>query len=289
MVIGSSAAQAQVGATLAAYNTPVGLSNYTQIFRTAFQISGTALKTSLQYDETGVYKDQAKEASLDHMIGIERALMFGEKYTDGAGNVPRYLTGGIMYWLRQWELGTVYGNSASAITTAINDQKRIIDLTNDTTLGNVAGQISDKICDILWERAFRVTNNKANEKLVLCGSGFLNTLNRLYKSKTQLMTDIPMKDAYGMAVVKHVTPFGTLYYKTHPLFTNDASLRYSALVVDAGNLKWRYLKGRDTELLTERQANNADYREDEWLTEGGLELHYPESFMFISGATDIAP
>jgi hypothetical protein len=98
-----------------------------------------------------------------------------------------------------------------------------------------------------------------------------------------------MEDTYGMNVVQHLTPFGTIYYKTHPLFSQNATLRYNALFVDVQNLKYRYLSGRDTELLTKRQPNDADYRKDEWLTECGLELRFPESHMYLQNVRDYAP
>jgi len=131
------------------------------------------------------------------------------------------------------------------------------------------------------ERVFRVTNNTSNEKLVLCGSGFLQTMNQLYRSKAVLNADLPLTETFGMNVVKHLCPFGTVYYKTHPLFSNNPTLRYCALFLDIKNIHYRPLVGRDTELLKMRQANNADYREDEYLTEAGVEVWFPESNMFL--------
>jgi len=60
LIVGSAFAEGQVGSSYNPYNLPVEIYNYTQIFRTAFQITGTALKTSAKYDETGPYNDQAK-------------------------------------------------------------------------------------------------------------------------------------------------------------------------------------------------------------------------------------
>lgn len=278
LVIGSAFAQGATGASQSVYHVPVNPENYAQIFRTAMQITGSALKTSLKYDETGAYKDKAKETAIDHMREIEFGFIFGRKtkYVDGTTNLPTYTTGGILYWMEQWEAGTFYEVTASTADT--DDNKRIIT--------NSAGTISEKQYDNYLERLFRVTNNKANEKLCLCGSGFLNTINRMYKSKSVLNADLPLTDTYGMKVVQHVSPFGTVFYKTHPLFTMNSTLRNNALFIDVGNLKYRYLDGRDTELLTNRQPNNADYREDEWLTEAGLECRYPESNLYLQNVLD---
>lgn len=282
LVIGSAHGQGAVGSSNNVLNIPVNPSNYAQIFRTSMTITGSQLKTSLKYDETGAYKDMAKEAAINHMREIEFGFIFGratKNITDSTNNLPTYTTGGILWHMEQWEAGTLYEVTASTADT--DDNKRII--------ANSSGNLSEKDYDNYLERVFRVTNNKANEKLVLCGSGFLNVINRMYKSKTVLNSDLPLTADYGMNVVKHITPFGTIFYKTHPLFTMNSTLRNNALFVDVGNLRYRYLDGRDTELLTNRQPNDADYRKDEWLTEAGLEVRYPESNLYLQNVQNYVP
>lgn len=293
LVVGSAFSQGATALTsdnASPYNIPVQFSNYAQIFRTPFEITGTALKTSVKYDETGAYKDQAKEASVYHMIEMEKALLFGQKAqltaaTGGASIAPgssvstiRNMTGGVLHHLARWEAGD-YGTVTAALDT--DDDKRIIT--------NAGGTINEKTYNTYLERVFRVTNNTANEKLVLCGSGFLSVINQLYKEKTTLSADLPLTDTYGMNVVKHQTPFGTIFYKSHPLFSQNPVLRNNALIIDVQNIKYRYMQGRDTELLKNRQNNGDDFRRDEWLTEAGMELRFPESCMYIQNVTSYTP
>ena len=281
LVIGSAHEQGATGAALVPYNLPSGFGNYCQIFRSPFSLTGTALKTAAKFDETGPYKDKAKEVSIYHMIEMEKAFLFGvkSKSVDGTSGLPTYTSGGILSFLQLWEGGSTYGNTAATLDT--DDNKRIIE--------NSAGTINERTYDKYLERVFRITNNKANEKLVLCGSGFLSVINQLYKSKTALNTNIPSTEAYGMSVVEHVTPFGRIYYKTHPLFSQNANLRYNALFLDVQNLVYRYVDGRDTELLKNRQLPSADYRMDEWFTESGLEVRFPESCMYLKNVLTYTP
>jgi hypothetical protein len=286
-IIGSAFAQGRSGVNGEVSHLPVEFSNYTQIFRTPFRFTGTSLKTPLKYDESGPYKEKAKEHSVYHMIEMEKAFLFGEKkklYTaadadpsTGAG-LPTTLTGGLIYHLERWEAGD-YGTVTAS--TDSDDDKRIIE--------NSTGYITEKLYDTYLERLFRVTNNTSNEKLCLCGSGFLLVLNQLYRSKSVLSADLPLTDTYGMNVVKHLTPFGTIYYKTHPLFTQQTSLRNNALFLDVKNLKYRPMQGRDTELLKNRQENDADYRKDEWFTEAGFEMWFPESHLYMKNVLDFTP
>jgi len=287
LVIGNSAAEGQSNNSSGRNTIPTKLTNYTQIFRTPFEVTGTALKTSLMYDKEGPYNDLAKENSVNNMIEMEFAFLFGEKnialVTVPGTSLTKYqrTTGGVLYWMGLWEAGTSYGETA---VTAITDENaRIINFDSYSSDANV---LTDKRYDDLLQKAFRKCNNKANEKLVLCGDGFLGVVNRLYKSVGVLNNDgMLMEKDFGMNVVSHRTPWGWVHYKTHPLFSQNASMRYNALFMDVNNLKYTYLEGRDTELLTGRQDNSADTRIDEWLGECGLEFRMPESFMYLKNVS----
>ena len=283
LIVGNSFTQGAAALATAndsVYNMPISLTNYCQIFRTPFELTGSALKIGLKYDESGAYKDQAKEASVYHMIELEKAFLFGTsvKEASSTNSLPRFLTGGVLHYLARWEAGDYGTVTASADT---DDDKRII--------ANTSGNLTEKQYDGYLERCFRVTNNTANEKLVLCGSGFLSVVNQMYKSKSTLSADLPLTDTYGMNVVRHLTPFGTIFYKTHPLFSQNPLLRYNALILDVQNLRYRYLQGRDTDLLKNRQNNGDDFRKDEWLSECGLELRFPESHMYIQNVQNYVP
>jgi hypothetical protein len=271
-VIGSAYAEGIRDESSGIYNIPVNPSNYTQIFRRPFTITGTALKTSAKFDEQGVYPDEAKEASVDFMRECEWGFLFGTKQQlGGATTAVTRTTGGILYFLGLWEAGSTYGNTAA--TSDSDDNKRII--TNSATTVTMT-QLEGWL-----ERVFRISNNKTNEKLAMCGSGALLTLNRLVKNSVMAISEVPLSDSYGMDLRKLTTPFGVLFLKTHPLMSQNSTLRYNMLITDVPNLKYRYLRGRDMELLTNRQQPDEDARKDEWLGECGLELDMPESHMYI--------
>lgn len=262
------------------WSTPRQIFNNTQIFRTAFTFTRTSLKSPLEYDKTGVYKEAAKENSLNHMIELERAFLWGEKglyeaIAHDGEQVPERTMGGVMWFLQQWELGTVYGNSTSAITSIDDDQKRIIDVGGSMNIAQYNSYMS---------RLFTTTNNKDYAKLCLCGSGYLANLNQLFDGQIQVTRgEKPNTTYYGMNIATHETIDGTVYYKTHPLFNIDPVFKYSAMYIDIPNLKYRPLTDSDTILLKNRQENDEDRRKDEWITEAGLELKKPDSCMWIEG------
>jgi hypothetical protein len=309
-VIGSSFAQGVTSQTTEVYYLPVYLSNFTQIFRTEMSFTGSALVTPVKFDDTGIYKDKAKSTSMDHMVEMELAFLFGAKYrtatnvanatqpvpTTGVG-LPQYTTGGILWFMQQWEAATgglsitdqvasgasslAYDHGKAAAMLDSDDNKRII--------ANASGYMTEKLYDTYLERLFRSSNNLSNEKLVLCGSGFLKVMNQMYRSQSTFVYHPPTGDTFGMEIVAHKTAFGTVYYKTHPLFNENDTLRNNALFMDVHNLRYRPMSKRDTQLLKNRQPNDADYRKDEWFTETGLEMRMPESFLYIQNVQDFTP
>lgn len=265
---------------------PINVTNYTQIFRNAFSFTRSALKSPANFDKTGIYREKAEDNLRQHMVEMEMAFLFGakrtENITEGGETVPRRLTGGVIYFLEQWEAAnSVYrgGSGAAAITSITDDLKRIIPATSNT--------VTFAVFNSWLERAFRTTNDKSFEKLCLCGSGFLAAVNTILETKATLNKDFGVQKVYGMNVVTWETPFGTIHFKTHPLFSRQSNLRYNALLLDVQNLKFRALNDSDTTLLTNRQAPDYDGRKDEWITEAGLEVNFPESCMYLKNVQTI--
>lgn len=231
---------------------PVEYENYTQIFRTALEHTRTAMRTRLR---TGDQVAQAKKEALElHGMEMEKAFIFGIK-TLGTGDngKPMRTTQGIRAFLSTHKYNWVNDGSGTWIANG------------------------EDWLDETLEKLFRFGSQ---EKLALCGSGALLGIQKLAKANgTFELTK--MSAAYGVSVFEWVTAFGTLYLKTHPLFTYEATTRNSMLILDAENLVYRYID--DTKYHPNRQANDLDGEKSEYLTESGLELHHEETFGWIDG------
>lgn len=265
---------------------PIDAENFTQIFRNAFEFTATALKIPAEFSETGIYAESAEDALRDHMVEMEMAFLFGKRGIqivtgeDGRAR-PRRTTGGIIWYLEQWEKAdSIYrgGSGAAAVTDNSDDEKRIIKTDGSLTFAEF---------DSYVERAFRCTNTKTFEKLVVCGNKFLGAVNNYLRSTATLNKDFSVQKVYGNDVVTWISPWGTLHFKSHPLFNLQPNLIKDGLIVDVNRLRFRPLNDRDTTLLENRQENDVDGRKDEWLTEAGLEVNLPESHMYIRNLTTI--
>lgn len=269
---------------------PVNPTNYTQIFRAAFSLARTALKAGMEFDKTGPYAMTAKQNGLRHMIEMEKALFFGNKYettvvdpTSGDITPERHM-GGIRYFLQQWEkANSIYRNGPAgtcpAATSNSDMNKRIIDLSTE------GSTLTKSSLNTYLERLFLQSNDKGFEKICLCGSHFLGVINQLLERQVVRMTEVEEKtENFRIVFTTIETLYGTVHFKVHPLFNQDPGLRNNGMFLDLGNLKYRPLNDGDTMFFKGRQENDRDARKDEWVTEMSMELDFPETCMYMMNA-----
>lgn len=245
--IGNAFEEGTTGPDISQRN-PTKLTNYTQIFKTAVGITGTAKETRARTGDA--LMNDKKRKSFDHSAAIEMAMMFGRAYEDTTGSKPKRYMGG----LRQF----ITTNTTIFTTTP----------TEDTFLSAVYPVFNYNV------------GGAGDERIILCGNGFLNSLNKLVRdsSNTQIRYDGPFK-LYGMNLQRWVLPQGTVGIKSHPLMNNHARFTYSAFILDAASLIYRPL--RDTRFKNNTQANDKDSIEGMWLTECGLEVQNEHTCGYI--------
>lgn len=260
---------------------PSEIFNNTQIFKTPFEMTRTALKEPTKYDKTGAYKDMAKTNGINHLAGLERTLFFGERAKTTAvdpetgSTVSRRFAGGLRWFLDQWEQGTMYGQQD------VSGQTDYVQYTNKRVIKLAGKTINKTTFNLLMARLFERTNNTSWDKLCLCGPEYLAKIADVFERQIQYtsMRDEGF-DGFNFEMVKHQSNSGTVYYKQHPLFTSP-EMRNSAFYVDLGYLGYRPLSDTDTDIQPMIQLPDADKRKDQWLTECGFEIRFPEANMYV--------
>lgn len=254
---------------------PVKYYNYTQIFRTPLSITRTARKTKLRTNDA--YQEAKMEALEIHGIEMEKAFIFGiPTEGTGSGGKPERTTQGIVDFVRK----------------NVPANHNIYPL-NSTYTGKGWTETGG---GELWlenylEQLFRFGGT---EKLAICGSGVLSAINRLVKAGAH-MDITPKTTSYGLKVIEWVSPYGTIYMKIHPLMSQESSFRKMMLLIDPKNIVFRYID--DTMFFGEGSKTAADGTNygrvdatyEEYLTEAGLELHHPDTFMVLDGFGDDCP
>lgn len=249
---------------------PVKVYNYTQIFRTPLSITRTARKTKLR---TGDQYQKAKSECLEmHSWEMELAFLWGIRTEKiGDNGKPERTTMGVINFIRQYA-------AANCDDYSLNPAYAGIAWTAATG-------------GIVWlknmlEQIFRYG---ANEKLILCGSGFLLGIDALAQQHGQINLQ-PMQKVYGMEITRWVTPFGSVYMKTHPLFSYDATTRNMGVVIEPKEMTYKFID--DTNFYGESSdkthsegygQNRVDGTNEEYLTECGLEFGLPQKCAVLNG------
>jgi hypothetical protein len=240
---------------------PTKALNYTQIFKTTYRMTNTAKATRTRTGDP--IKNDKKRKMFDHSVALEQAMLFGTPYEDTSGTKPKRYTGGLLHYL-----GTAY-DATSAPTIA--------------TISSVTTTGEDDFLDATYQM-FDYNNDQAgDERLALCGNGFLNTLNKWAKdmSSTRINYDGIIK-LWGMKLQQWTIPQGTFYFKTHPLMNVNTRYTNGAFFIDPSGIRYRPLAGRDTKFKDNIQLPDADEQKGQWLTEAGAEFHHLRSMRYLA-------
>lgn len=232
---------------------PTVVNNWCQIFRNVLDATNTAKMTHLR---TGDNLKEAKRECLElHAMEMEKAFLFGAGVEDTSGSQPERTTKG---------LNTV--------------------LTSNVT--DFAGSVSIDGWDNFLEGVF---TSGSNEKLLLCGAKALNVLNKLARIHHTIEVT-PTEQTYGVMMQTWLTPYGTLQIKQHPLLTNNAAGGFNSwgFIIDPNRIVYRFLRGRDTQYLENRQSPGDDATRNEFLTEAGLEFQFEQAHAIFKRASAAA-
>jgi len=238
-VAGFAAAEGASTPTAITFDATVA-SNYTQIFRTAFSVSNTLRSTYLR---TGDKEDEAMTKALKlHMSDIERAMFFGKKHeASGSTAQPTRYTGGL--------------------TTQLSN---VIDCDSDI---DGDGSMSETQFD--EQLISTVFKFGSTQKIAFVGETIAHHLQEFGKNR---WSPTSIEGSYGVNFTRYQTFAGDLLVHLHPQFRQIPNMKQSVVIIDFPYISYRYLQGRDTTLLENRQSPGADSVTHEYLTECGLEL-----------------
>ncbi len=245
LFIAGYAAQEGGSAPTAISFDAVVANNFCQIFRTAFSVTNTLNSTYLR---TGDKMDEAMTKALKlHMSDIERAMFFGVKHeSSGSTAQPTRFTGGL-----------------------INSLTNVVDINTDYASygGTAAGVMTEEGFDSLLISS--IFKYGSSQKIAFVGENVANQLQQIGKDRWQ---PTAVDGTYGVSLTRYQSFAGDLMVHLHPQFRQIPGMKNAMVIVDFPYLSYRYLEGRDTQLLENRQAPDLDAQLNEYLTECGLEL-----------------
>lgn len=180
----------------------------------------------------------------EHAVDIERAFLFGKKSIDLTSGKPRRYTEGVL-------------NAVQSVAQA-----------NVTTEADFNSFIT------------KVFENGNYTKYMFASPAVMNMIASFGASKTRLTQE---ETKYGVRYSKYITPQGELILVQHKLLVGPKYGNY-AFVLDMPNVKYRFLKGRDTHLKKNVQNPDDDSIKEQILTEAGLQIMHESTHAKMSMA-----
>ncbi len=245
---------------------------YTQIFKTACEMSNTARAT--------VYRGYADEwARLwnlklrEHKVDIERAMLFGMRGSQGG---IQYSDGIVGHCLKN---GTITDGGIGSYAEGVPylGMYTTAEMTYDNLLA-------------AFEVMYDPARGGSSSKLCLASLPVVSHFNKLGGFVTGSMAGEERYNferstgSFGHKVMKIETVHGDCSIVKEPLFRNNASGHMQ--FVDLDHVSYRPLVGngvnRDTSITTNVQQADEDLRKDMILTEAGLEISLPETHALLN-------
>lgn len=214
--------------------------NFTQIFKTAVQVTGTLQNTYLRTGDKE--QEQLTKALKMHMSDIERAMFFGKRAeVNGSTASPLRFTGGLRNSITGVTDGASYGASSNVITEKEFDR-------------------------LLIENIFAYGGS---EKVAFCGARVISNLMEIGKNRWQ---PTQIDNAYGVSLSRYTTYAGDLLVYMHPMFRQVPTMDKEMIILDMSEIKYRCMQGRDTQLIRDIQAPDFDGVKHMYMTDCGLEM-----------------
>lgn len=241
-VIGSAYAEG-TGVPRAVSRNPIKFSNFIQIFKDTYELTGTADKTETRTNNN--YSEDKKRKMFKHSQDIEWSMLFGRAAeTTGDNGKPKRFMAGIRSFIPT--ANTTIFSSATTPNTFLDALAPIFDF--DTGAGDT--------------------------RMMFAGNQALIELSKVFVNEVIFNVNNVVK-VYGMDFQEFIIPNGRVLIKSHPLLSRHGLYKKSGFVVDFDALSYVTMGGRpDGRARDDVQAEDEDVRRGFWQTDCSIEVDY---------------
>lgn len=256
LLVGSAYAEG-TSAPSAVSRNPVKFTNYTQIFKDSYELTGTADQTDTRTGDP--WSNDKKRKMFDHARAIEMSILFGRKAeTTGPNGKPLRYMGGLREFIPQATpanggRSTVFG-SAVTVSSFLDAVAPVFDFDTDG----------------------------GDTRIAMCGNQAILELSKVFQNATGARMELGnVVKVYGLDMREFILPRGRILLYSHPLLSQHSLYKKSAFVLDFASIKYVAMKGRDTKSYDDVQAKDEDVRRGYvqtecslWVERGGLTCAY---------------
>ncbi len=205
---------------------PVRITNYTQIFRNTWALSGSAQATQVIAGESTIAENR-QDCAAFHAADIEKALFFGTKSQGTRNGQPFRTMDGLLNIISNL---SYYPSSYSAVNVF-------------TAAGTTSFTQLEAMLDPVFNQA---TDPKAgNQRVLFVGGAARKVINNIGRVNATYMINNG-ENSYGLQFGKFHIARGSFNMVEHPLFNSNADWSKQAVAVDLSTFRIAYLGGRKT-------------------------------------------
>lgn len=208
---------------------PVRVTNFTQIFRNTWAVTGSMAATQMIAGDTNVAESKM-DCMAFHAADIEKALFFGQKSQGTRNNQPFRTMDGLINIV-----GTLAYYPASYSAVNVNTAGGT---TNYTQLEGFLDPVFNQTTDA----------KTGNERVLFVGGTARKVLTQIGRLLGTYQV-LPMQTSYGMQYEQFKISRGTFNMIEHPLFNSNTSYSKMAVAVDISTFNLAYLGNRKTQYV----------------------------------------
>lgn len=207
--------------------TPIRITNLTQIFRNTWAISDTVRATQVIAGDSNLAESKQDAAAL-HAQSIEAALFFGKKSQGVRKGQPFRTMDGLI-----------------SIISDINNYPNSYAQPNVWTAGATTNFTQ---LEGFLDPVFNQTTDPkvGNERLLFVGGNALKVINNIGRLNSTYYIENG-ETSFGLQFSTFKTTRGTFRMIEHPLFNSNSVWSSTAVAVDISSFKMAYLNGRKTQ------------------------------------------
>lgn len=256
-LIGSAFAEG-TGAPRAVSRNPIKYTNFTQIFKDTYELTGTVTET---FARTGdPWSNDKKRKMFDHARAIEEAILYGlPSESVGPNGKPMRTMGGLRNFIP-----TAAANSSTITNTTVWTSGGASFPTPPTP--TTVFSLLDAI-----EPVFDIDTEGGDTRIMFAGNQAIVELNKILQASTNLRINFSQEiKVYGLDFKELILPRGRLLIRSHPLLSRHPLYKKSGFILDFASVKYVALKGRDTRTRDDVQLKDEDVRRGFIQTEASL-------------------
>lgn len=215
--------------------------NYVQIFRNAWDVTGTA--KAIKWHTGNQVALNKQEAALYHAEDIERSSLWGRAAAGSLNGRPFRTMDGII----------------TQIKTNVQAQS-----TNVSWAGDMRPFLQG-----IFEKNIK---GQPNERIAFSGNSVVATLEDMARKDSQIQLNIA-ENQFGFEIMKMRTPFGTVMLMTHPLFVESPLWTKDLLVLHPAAITYRWLRPTDEDNY-DKDGTRAGVDSDYGIIQSELSVEY---------------